>query len=256
LRSSEEVDRVLGLLAQGRSRREIARETGIPRATIVKWAIDGAPTRWRRRHLGTCLRCAGYRNPLPGVTDHAYAYLLGLYLGDGSIASHPRGVYRLRISLDRRYPMIVAECEAAMSLMMPSSKVSIIRHRDAQLDEVSSFSRHWPCLFPQHGPGLKHNRPIRLEPWQQRITRRHPERLLRGLIHSDGCRATNVIRHPRKTYSYPRYFFSNRSDDIMRIFCNACDQLGIPWRRNSRFEVNVAKRDSVALMDRFVGPKR
>ncbi len=30
----------------------------------------------------------------------AYVYLLGFYLGDGSIASHHRGVYRLRLTLD------------------------------------------------------------------------------------------------------------------------------------------------------------
>ena len=69
------------------------------------------------------MRCAGYRFPVPGITDHAYVYLLGLYLGDGSIASHPRGVFRLRISLDRAYPVIMAECQAAMALIMPSNKV-------------------------------------------------------------------------------------------------------------------------------------
>jgi hypothetical protein len=30
----------------------------------------------------------------------AYAYLLGMYLGDGCISEHPRGVQRLRITLD------------------------------------------------------------------------------------------------------------------------------------------------------------
>ena len=27
--------------------------------------------------------------------------------------------------------------------------------------------KHWPCLFPQHGPGRKHERPIVLEDWQR-----------------------------------------------------------------------------------------
>ena len=43
---------------------------------------------------------------------HSYVHLLGLYLGDGCISSHPRGVYRLRIALDMRYPRIVEECAA------------------------------------------------------------------------------------------------------------------------------------------------
>ena len=29
--------------------------------------------------------------------------------------------------------------------------------------------QHWPCLFPQHGPGRKHERPIVLEHWQRVI---------------------------------------------------------------------------------------
>jgi hypothetical protein len=44
----------------------------------------------------------------------SYAYLPGLYLGDRCISAHPRGVYRLRISLDLRYPEIVSGCVAAI----------------------------------------------------------------------------------------------------------------------------------------------
>jgi hypothetical protein len=32
--------------------------------------------------------------------------------------------------------------------------------------DVSSYWKHWPCLFPQHGPGRKHERRIALVPWQ------------------------------------------------------------------------------------------
>ena len=31
---------------------------------------------------------------------------------------------------------------------------------------AKSTSKHWPCLFPQHGPGRKHTRKIELEQWQ------------------------------------------------------------------------------------------
>lgn len=108
----------------------------------------------------------------------------------------------------------------------------------------------------QHGPGVKHERRIALEPWQQRIVERYPGRLLRGLIHSDGCRVTNRVRHPRKTYTYPRYFFSNRSLDIQRIFCDACDRLGIDWRQDGPWNISVARRKAVAVLDQHVGPKR
>lgn len=110
------------------------------------------------------MRCSGVRDPIPFsiLTEHAYAYLLGLYLGDGCISRGKRGVYRLRVFLDRGYPLIVEECVAAMSLVMPASKASVYPRRDEHMNVVSSWSKHWPCLFPQHGPGLKHHRAIQL----------------------------------------------------------------------------------------------
>ncbi len=143
-----------------------------------------------------------------------------------------------------------------MSLVLPSSKASVYRHKEARLEEVNSFSKHWPHLLPQHGPGVKHKRKIALQAWQDEIVERFPGRLLRGLIHSDGCRVTNRIKHPKKTYEYPRYMFSNRSHDIQGIFCDACDRLGIAWRQDGPWNISVARREAVAIMDRHVGPKR
>ena len=48
--------------------------------------------------------------------------------------------------------------------------------------------------FPQHGPGRKHLRRIALVDWQTELTHREPEALIRGLIHSDGCRTENRVR--------------------------------------------------------------
>lgn len=84
----------------------------------------------------------------------------------------------------------------------------------------------------------------------------HSGRLLRGLIHSDGCRVTNRIKHSKKTYEYPRYMFSNRSHDIQGIFCDACDRLGIDWRQDGPWNISIARREAMAIMDRHVGPKR
>jgi len=88
---------------------------------------------------------------------------------------------------------------AAMSLVMPASQASCRPHPRWNMLNLVSYSTHWPHLFPQHGPGRKHEREIALAPWQQLIVDRFPGRLLRGLIHSDGCRVENRIRHPKKT---------------------------------------------------------
>jgi hypothetical protein len=65
----------------------------------------------------------------------------------------------------------------------------------------------------------------------------------------------NTIRHPKKPYAYPRYQFSNRSDDIRALFCWACDLLGIEWRVMNAWNISVARRESVARLDEFIGPK-
>jgi hypothetical protein len=56
-------------------------------------------------------------------------------------------------------------------------------------------------------------------------------------------------------YAYPRYQFSNRSEDIKQLFCEACDRLGVEWRRMNAYTISVARHRGVALLDEFVGPK-
>jgi hypothetical protein len=95
-----------------------------------------------------------------------------------------------------------------------------------------------------------------MEDWQQRITTRHPDAFIRGLIHSDGCRYRAVIRSRGREYVYTRYSFSNRSEDIKGLFCTHLDQLGIHWTRPNDQQIAVATRAGVAALDAFVGPKR
>ena len=82
-------------------------------------------------------------------------YLLGLYLGDGCISRTGR-VWRLRIVLDAKYPQIIARCREAIDALMPGQRAATLR-RSAHCIEVSLYSKHWPCLLPQHGPGKKHH---------------------------------------------------------------------------------------------------
>ena len=54
---------------------------------------------------------------------------------------------------------------------------------------------------------------------------------------------------------YPRYFFSQVSDDIRLLFCQGCDRLGIEYTLSGWNTVSIARSNSVALLDGFVGPK-
>jgi hypothetical protein len=264
MHSPDAVDEALGLLAAGMSIGQVSAALEIPRTTIRHWdhgRVAGRPGIRSRRLRDGCFRCAQAHagsspDPFPRLTMSAYAYLFGLYLGDGHLATLPRRVFRLSISLDRKYPVIVRETETALSLCLPANRVSVHRRANERMDLVSSHSQHWPCLLPQHDAGPKHLRAIRLERWQRRVLDEHPWRFLRGLIHSDGCRCMNPSIHPTKTYRYPRYTFSNRSHDIRDLFCEYCEKVGVEWRQMNRWNISVARRDSVAAMDRHIGPKR
>ncbi len=199
-----------------------------------------------------CHRC----HSIP-LDEPAYAYLLGLYLGDGHIAHGRRDVYALTVACADAWPGLIAAAAEAMSAVMPSSRVCKVQRIGCTA--VKSYSKHWPCLFPQHGPGRKHKRLIVLAPWQETIRSRHPGAFARGLFHSDGCRVVNRVTRRLatgdRTYEYPRYFFSNESSDILDLCGRTLDQLGVSWRFSRRNMISVARREAVARLDQFVGPK-
>jgi hypothetical protein len=253
--SKAEVSRALQLSGEGLSDYEVSRRTGIPRGTVLNWrrglslGIDRAEVMQAR-----CNDC-GAAHELESLNRPAYAYLLGQYLGDGCIWKSPRnGVCVLRISSDAQYPGIIDECCAAISAVR-GRRPYVRPDPMKRLVTITSYWRAWICLFPQHGRGRKHHRPIVLSAWQESIVDDEPERFLRGLIHSDGWRGLNRVHVKGKDYEYPRYQFSNRSQDIKKLFTDACERLGIEWRRWGTHHISVARRQSVALMDEFIGPK-
>lgn len=244
----ETVERVLGLCRPGVTTREVSRLTGIPETTIGHWRRGD-----RRAALvteSTCPRCTV--QPVAA----SYPYLLGAYLGDGHITRHRRGVLALSIFCSDDWPRVMDEAEAAMRDVLGRSVSRVPRQG---CTELKSYSKHWICLFPQHGPGRKHTRPIVLHPWQQEIVDEHPGPFLRGLFHSDGCRivnwATREVRGERKRYEYPRYFFSNESTDILRLCSASLHRMGVAHRFPRSNTISVARREAVALLDTVVGAK-
>jgi hypothetical protein len=160
-----------------------------------------------------------------------------------------RDVWRLRISLDAKYPVIIGRAEAAIVEVAARGVGHVAR---TGCFELYSNWKHWICMFPQHGPGPKHLRRITLQPWQEYLVWRHPDQFLAGLIHSDGCRCVNRV----KGHEYPRYFFSNLSADIRAMFVAACTLVDVDCRPDGTRNVSVARRESVAILDRLVGRKR
>jgi hypothetical protein len=182
-----------------------------------------------------------------------------MYLGDGCVTGAARS-YQLVVACDAAYPAIIEDCWTAMMLTLLPRRVSCNPHRVHRCVRVVGSSPRWPEAFPQHGPGRKHDRKIELVPWQREIVDRHPQEFLRGLLHSDGCRTVNRFKTKLPSgrvaeYAYPRWFFSNRSDDIRGLFCEYCERLGIRWTQSNPRNISVSHRRSVALLDSFVPAK-
>jgi hypothetical protein len=132
---------------------------------------------------------------------------------------------------------------------MPGQRTGLVKK--VGCFDVSMYSKHWPCLFPQRGPGKKRDRRIPLEPWQQAIVDKETKEFVIGLIHSDGCR---VVANDRGVMSV-RYHFSNMSEDIIGLFTAALDKLDIHWTRSSKKIVSIYRIVDTARLDTFVGPK-
>ena len=245
MRSADEFETVQRLVVAGFNDCAIALQTGIPRRTVWDWSCK-KPIQARRPSASSA---CGIDHDFSMFPPAIYCYLLGLYLGDGCISRNGR-VWRLRIVLDAKYSGIIDRCCEAIDTLMPGQRAATLRRSDS-CTEVSLYSKHWPCLLPQHGPGKKHSRRIRLELWQQALINKATEDFVRGLIDSDGCR---VVANDRGVRSV-RYHFSNRSDDIRGLFCAALDELGIPWTQPSRYQVAVYRKAAVARLDEFIGPK-
>ncbi|MGW2019808.1 helix-turn-helix domain-containing protein [Streptomyces sp. NPDC001927] len=186
----------LSLLRQGLTNRTVAVRLNVPRGTVGWWLSEDRRKRGVRFERPTdCPVCTRHAFDAP-----AYAYLLGLYLGDGHITSK-RKQHHLSIFCSTSWPALIDAAEAAMRKVMPTPRVG--RRVRQGCTEVKSYTKHWKCLFPQHGPGRKHERTISLEPWQQAI--------------------------------------------------------GVEWthctRNGKPYNISVARKASVALMDLRVGPK-
>lgn len=244
----------LALVAIGANDCEISRRLGIPRATIRDWRRPTYVSR-RRFDLETCLRCWRATKPVR-FTPADYTELLGFYLGDGCISAGAR-TFRLRVSLDLKYPRLIERLKELLIRSFPANRVDVVTAGvKGHCAVVSVYSQHLPCLLPQHGPGKKHARAIELEAWQEALVDHAPWGLIRGLIYSDGCSFIN--RHGR--YRDLSYDFTNMSEDITRLFVRACTAVGVTTRvangnKRGIWQVRINQRPSVALMLEHVGKK-
>ena len=152
--------------------------------------------------------------------------------------------HSLRIFLHKDQRAIADRVARALNTLLPTHRTGRVREHE-RVVAVTCYFKHWPRVFPQHGPGRKHRRRIELEAWQSEIVTRHPGEFLRGLIESDGCRHRRIVAGR----NYSAYSFTNHSEDILGLFVWACGLIGVRSRRSNRVMISIARRRDVARLD-------
>ncbi|MEV4657515.1 helix-turn-helix domain-containing protein [Micromonospora sp. NPDC049301] len=98
----------------GASIADVARSVGLSYRTVWHWCRDRPEP---VVHV-TALRCFRCREGVDNPTDQpAYAYLLGLYLGDGHLVTSAR-VPVLRITCSNAWPGLIEACDSVMRAVL------------------------------------------------------------------------------------------------------------------------------------------
>lgn len=240
MHNPETICKAIALYENGENQSQISRELGIPRATVRGWLKNRGPVlelvyRGDSKSLpsGVSVRIRA------GLPSLYYSYILGAYLGDGYIDKQAR-TYRLRIFQNSEYQEVIENYVVALTGIFSYNKVGVYPAHKGKYKTLCVYNKYLPDMFPQHGPGRKHNRDIKLKGWQKEIVVRHPQAFLKGLLDSDGSRYTDR--------GYTMYSFSNVSKDIKKIFCWVCDMLELEYTKSS-VQIFIRKREHVDKID-------
>jgi hypothetical protein len=222
MRTYDDYRKILSMWERGTPKKTISNVLDIPRRTVIDCiqrygSLEGL-TKYVEQNPSTRLVNTLQTAQLSEQQQlfQAYAYLFGVYLGAGCI-SFIRKTPRLRVALDTAYPNIIIEVKHAAETILPDNIVSIVKIK-GNCVHVSCFSNTLTDIFPQHAPGKKHEREIKLAVWQQRIVDAYPLQFWKGLYHTDGSRFSNIINGK----DYPRYQFANVSLDIIQFQAQRC----------------------------------
>lgn len=228
--SLSQVKEIHQLKENGRNNSQISRELKIDRSIVRKYV-----------NL-TMEQVKDSFNKIPSATDIpidpiaysdieklSYAYILGMYFGDGVISKLAR-TYKIRIYLNSLTD--IKEQQRTLTtlnrVLLNRNKIGIYKQKFANCVEIIASSTQLPHLFPQHGAGKKYNRPIELVEWQENILENYSEYFLAGLFDSDGC--AYIQTGTNLTY----YQFTNKSKDILNLFTYYLEKHNIQWKFHTK----------------------
>jgi DNA-binding transcriptional regulator WhiA len=126
-----------------------------------------------------------YRETIVNQDKKLQSYVIGLALGDGNL-SNPNGrAQRLRITCDKKYPVLIEKISDTLAELFPQNKVSVVDRDKGYLD-ISVFSNHLEEILPwKSNSGSKFVQNANVPDWIKENNVYKIE-CLRGLIETDG----------------------------------------------------------------------
>lgn len=248
-------DNVIRLFEEGKNKSEISRITGIHRATLRDWifAYQKGITKSAyqydpQEYLNEFIQSEEKRK--------AYSFVLGLYLCDGYISQYKtHRAETIRIINDAKYEQDTLEWANNLQILFPENKVSI-RKLKSNCKEVKIHSKKLSLLFPQAQKGKKHERKLVFTGWQMDIIKQYPKEFIRACFQSDGC----IYIQRSKTYSYKRYAFTNKSEDIIELFLFCLKEVGIQKERylhpEGKYVIQNFKKEFVTILESIIYEKK
>ncbi|HYY91281.1 MAG TPA: hypothetical protein VE955_04775 [Candidatus Dormibacteraeota bacterium] len=167
-------DDAIRLSRAGSSPTDIACQTGVHSSTIRSWLVDGRKP-WTRYELF---------KPTP---SEQLSYVIGVYMGDGSISSRENGsMLRLHVKDKEFADKFSATCGNVLG-KKPYS-VRYVKDRDKYETMIGNASF---CKFLLQGLS-------KIDPY----IRDHPSSFVRGLADSDGCPAVTTTKKRGKPWFF------------------------------------------------------
>jgi hypothetical protein len=251
-------ENVKKLFEDGKNKCEISRITGIPRATLTTWIHPRyiAKTNKPRNSYVPIINFEQYLNT--EEKRKAYSFILAVYLCDGYISRYK--TYRaanIRLFNDLKYQENTKEWAEKLKVLLPENSVNVHKQKSSNSLVVSAHSRKLLDLFPQYGDGCKHNRKLIFCNWQLKIIEEFPEEFIRGCIQSDGCIYTQVMKNG---YSYKRFNFINKSEDIIDLFLSTLKLINISKEKyfqvnRGLFVVQNFSKEAVSILEKIISKK-
>jgi hypothetical protein len=184
------------------------------------------------------------------VTKRTLAYIIGVALGDGNLSCPNGRATRLRISCDRKYPLLASEITEALKSLLPANRVSIVDIPNQGSFDISVYSNKLNDWMPWRvGSGSKAQQGARVPVWVKSDAI-YAKDCLRGLIQTDGC-----------IYTDRGYLMVNFVNNVKGLAEDARDMLvllgfhpsfnsfALP-NGNTKYTIKVARKDeSQRLLD-------